>query len=136
MLNGDSSTLSQLGLDNNCVVHCLVHQPRQSNATNPRESSVPPTDTSAFHSEIGGHDQPQAQQNFGQQQQQSAAEAGIDIGGLLVPLLGVILGLVWYCRIAYAVHFTATATTALVAFSGICICSVFAVWYPAIAQDA
>ncbi|KAI9554167.1 hypothetical protein GHT06_019439 [Daphnia sinensis] len=123
VLSEESSILSQVGLDNNSVIHCLIHQPRSTNAatTSPPASTLPgptqqqSTTEDAFPRQSG---------------QQTAAESGIDIGGLLVPLFGVILGLVWYCRIAYASYFTAAATTGLVGLSGLCIFSVFIIWYP------
>ncbi len=121
-MSEESSTLSQLGLDNNTVVHCLIHQPRSAN-TVPTPPTTLPTPT---------HPNPTVEDHLPRHpnNQQSAAEAGIDIGGLLVPLFGVILGLVWYCRIAYATHFTAAATTALVGLSGLCVFSFFIIWYP------
>ena len=122
----EDSTLSQLGLDNNCVVHCLIHQPRSTN-------TVPLASTTTLPGSSNNtvvEDQVPRISN-----QQSAAEAGIDIGGLLVPLFGVILGLVWYCRIAYATHFTAAATTALVGLSGLCVFSFFIIWYPTAEQE-
>ena len=123
VLSDESSLLSQLGLDNHSVVHCLIHQPRSTNTTPPSPSSNLPGPN---------QHQPQSTEDAIPRQpgQQSAAEAGIDIGGLLVPLFGVILGLVWYCRIAYASYFTAAATTGLVGLSGLCIFSVLIIWYP------
>lgn len=118
----EESTLSQLGLENNSVVHCLIHQPRSSNNTFTSAPAVPP------HFSL--IDPPPRNPS-----QQSVADAGIDIGGLLVPLFGVILGLLWYCRIAYATHFTAAATTALVGLSGICIFSFLIIWYPSAEQE-
>ena len=124
VLSDESSLLSQLGLDNHSVVHCLIHQPRSTNTTPPSPST----------SNLPGPNQHQPQSTEDaiprQPGQQSAAEAGIDIGGLLVPLFGVILGLVWYCRFAYASYFTAAATTGLVGLSGLCIFSVLIIWYP------
>lgn len=124
VLSEESSTLSEFGLDNNSVVHCLIHQHRAPNAApNPPNISPGPTYYTT-------EDPPPRNPS-----QQSAADAGIDIGGLLVPLFGVILGLVWYCRIAYATHFTAAATTALVGLSGLCVFSFFIIWYPTAEQE-
>lgn len=125
VLSEDSSTLAQLGVDNNSVVHCLVHQPRASN--NPPVATPTPA-TRHFSSA----DDPAVVRNASQA---SVADAGIDIGGLRVPLFGVIVGLLWYCRITYATHFTAAATTALVGLSGICIFSFLIIWYPAAEQE-
>ncbi|XP_057375974.1 transmembrane and ubiquitin-like domain-containing protein 1 isoform X2 [Daphnia carinata] len=122
VLSEESSILSQVGLDNNSVIHCLIHQPRSTNAatTSPSASTLP-----------GPTQQQSTEDAFPRQSgQQTATESGIDIGGLLVPLFGVILGLVWYCRIAYASYFTAAATTGLVGLSGLCIFSVLIIWYP------
>lgn len=128
VLNSELQTLTQLGLDNNCVVHCLIHQLRTSGNTAPgsQETSTPSSPQVNPTQQV-----PQPQRSNGS----GPAEAGVDIGGLLVPLFAVILGLVWYCRIAYATHFTAAATTALVGLSGICILFVFAVWHPTLTVD-
>lgn len=122
VLSEESSILSQVGLDNNSVIHCLIHQPRSTNTT----TTSPPAST------LPGPTQQQSTEDAFPRQsgQQTAAESSIDIGGLLVPLFGVILGLVWYCRIAYASYFTAAATTGLVGLSGLCIFSVLIIWYP------
>ena len=120
VLTNESHTLTQLGLDNNCVVHCLVQQPRgNASAQQANHSSTFSNSNGEVPRRGGG--------------ESSTAEAGVDIGGLLFPLFGLILGLVWYCRIAYATHFTATATTVLVGLSGLCVLYVFAVWHPSMA---
>ena len=54
----------------------------------------------------------------------------IDVGGLLLPLFGIILCLVWYCRITYAMYFTTAATVALAGLSSLCVFSFFAFRYP------
>lgn len=136
----DSATLSELGLDNNCVVHCLVHQARRpANPTdaitnNREQENLTAGQQQHFHHFFTGDPLAQFQQHMGNNQQgnAAAAEAGIDIGGLLVPLFGVILGLVWYCRIAYAAHFTAAATLSLVGLSGLCLFSFLALRYPGV----
>lgn len=145
----DAATLSELGLDNNCVVHCLVHQARRpanpSDVINNREQENAQIAgqqhhqlhhffTGSFHRRAEDIGDPMAQQHLGNNHQgnAAAADAGIDISGLLVPLFGVILGLVWYCRIAYAAHFTATATLSLVGLSGLCLFSFLALRYPGV----
>ncbi|CAH1775184.1 unnamed protein product [Owenia fusiformis] len=40
-------------------------------------------------------------------------QAEIDLSALMLPLFGVILGLVWYCRVMYRNYFNATSTLAL-----------------------
>ena len=37
----------------------------------------------------------------------------LDIGSLMFPLFGLILVLIWYCRVTYRHYFTATSTFAL-----------------------
>lgn len=144
----EAATLSELGLDNNCVVHCLVHQARHPanpsvDAENNREQGNHIAGqqqhhhffTGSFprHAEDIGDPMAQFQQHMGNNQQANATAAdAIDIGGLLIPLFGVILGLVWYCRIAYAAHFTAAATLSLVGLSGLCLFSFLALRYPGV----
>ncbi|XP_034950904.1 transmembrane and ubiquitin-like domain-containing protein 1 [Chelonus insularis] len=122
VLQPDSETLEKCGLYNNCVVHCLVHQPRlppvsasQSNAT----------DTSSIYSG------PQSFANV------STGDTGIsslhnewDLSRLLVSILTLILAFAWYSRYYYAQLFTATTTLALYALTAIFTLSVVGHFFP------
>ncbi len=120
-------TLSQLGLDDNCVVHCLViNRPPASvtaSSQNGSSASRQPNPTSMpsippLSDDTGSSRNPPASSI-------PQIDAGIDVGGLLVPLFGVVMALIWYCRIAYAVHFTTATTVALVGLSVLFLFSFF-----------
>lgn len=78
----DTSTLSELGLDHNCVVHCLVHQPRnpvnppEASSSNVRENHI--NQHNSFFTGFHRHDDPMAQ--F-QQQGGTAAAGNFQIKG-------------------------------------------------------
>ncbi|XP_053569230.1 transmembrane and ubiquitin-like domain-containing protein 1 [Bombina bombina] len=44
---------------------------------------------------------------------QEVAQVPLNIGNLLVPVLGLVLGMMWYCQLQYPHFFTSTATTCL-----------------------
>jgi len=125
VLRNEAALLSQLGLDNNSVLHCLIHQPRPT-ATN---TSSSPNYSQSVPNTTGPQDRDVPTGNG-----VTTQEPGIDIGGLLVPLLTVILGFVWYCQVAYATYFSTTTTLVLVVLSSLCIFSFFVFSYP-IAQE-
>lgn len=131
VLNGDTSQLSQLGLQENCVVHCLVHS--ASSQPQPSTSGM----AAAAASESNGNDANGTNED-NLAPSGTAASAGspqvaldtLDVGGLLIPLLSFVLGVVWYCRITYAVYFTTAATVALVGLSGLFFVSVLVICFP------
>ena len=88
----DASTLASYNIiDNDTTIHCLLS--RQANN--------------------GGDNT----QNQTPRAQHVGAEDVFDIGQLMMPLCGIILGLGWYFRVQYRAHFSATATIALIALT-------------------
>ena len=66
-------------------------------------------DMSVVHCLITRSTRPQEQNG---QIEQDAME--IDLSNIMFPLFGLILGLIWYCRIAYRNFFNAMSTLALI----------------------
>lgn len=117
----DSQTLEQCGLYNNCVVHCLVNQPRP----NP----IPPQ-TSTLDSSSSIYFNPQSFSNVPASTGISSAHNEWDLSRLLVSILTLMLGLAWYSRYHYAQLFTATTTLALWALTAIFTVSLFSNFFP------
>lgn len=55
----------------------------------------------------------------------------LDLSRLMLPLFGLILGLIWCCRIQYRQYFTGTSTFALLCITGLFVMSIVALWLPA-----
>lgn len=51
----------------------------------------------------------------------------LDLGRLMLPLFGLILGLIWCCRMQYRQYFNTASTFALVGITGLFVVSVFSV---------
>ena len=87
VLGTNQSTLAELGLTDNCVVHCLVQRSVSSaNANNPN---------------------PQANE----------INDDFDLSSFCFPLLGALLTLIWICQVVYANYFNMTSTICLVTLS-------------------
>lgn len=59
------------------------------------------------------------------------ARVELDLSRLMLPLFGLILGLIWCCRIQYRQYFSGTSTFALLCITGLFVMSVVALWLPA-----
>ncbi|XP_076302885.1 transmembrane and ubiquitin-like domain-containing protein 1, partial [Lasioglossum baleicum] len=92
VLQPDNQTLERCGLYNNCVVHCLVHQPRP----NPVPSQTPTLDNSSpiyFN--------PQSFSDIPVGTGISSIHNEWDLSRPLVVILTVMLGFAWYSRYHY-----------------------------------
>ena len=115
VLQPDSKTLERCGLFNNCVVHCLVHQPRPSSATTPS-----PLDTSSSM-----YFNPQTFQDIPATTGLSSLQDEWDLSRLLCSVLVLLLGLAWYSHFHYSQLFTVTTTLALYALTAVFTISLF-----------
>ncbi|GLG92648.1 Uncharacterized protein GBIM_00276 [Gryllus bimaculatus] len=117
VLQRDSDTLQSLGLFDNCVVHCLVHQQRtrSSSNTNGRPSRRGSSTASASGSNAAN---------------EAAAQRDWDLGNLLFFSLSVLLGIAWYCRYQYAALFNTTTTVALAGMTGVLVVSLVGLYLP------
>ncbi|XP_015682655.1 transmembrane and ubiquitin-like domain-containing protein 1 [Protobothrops mucrosquamatus] len=88
LLRDDGQTLAALHLTHNSVLHCHVAQRRAS----PGPSS----------GRAGSRSLPEA-----------ARRPALNVGGLMVPLMVLMLGALWYFQLQHRHAFTATATTCL-----------------------
>lgn len=117
VLQHDSETLKSLGLFDNCVVHCLVHQQRarsnSNNAGSPvsRRGSSTATSSNTTANDVG-------------------AQRDWDLGNLLFASLSVILGVAWYCRYQYAALFNTTTTVALLGMTGVLLVTLVGLYLP------
>ncbi|XP_054003590.1 transmembrane and ubiquitin-like domain-containing protein 1 [Hylaeus anthracinus] len=123
VLQPDSHTLERCGLYNNCVVHCLIHQPRP----NPVPSQTSTLDNSSTFYLI-----PQSFSNIPATladipvaREISSVHNEWDLSRLLVSILTLLIGLAWYTLYHCAQLFTATTTLALYALTAIFTVSLF-----------
>lgn len=106
VLQQDSKTLENYGFFDNCVVHCLVHQPR-----------TPPPSPNLNRSRDG-------------QTQNETPHHHWDLGNILFASLSFLLGLAWYGRYQYAQLYTATTTVALIGLTGMFTVSLIGMYMP------
>ena len=105
VLQQDSTTLQNYGFFDNCVVHCLVHQPR---TPPPSPNLNRPRDT----------------------QNQNEGHNHWDLGNIFFASLSFLLGLAWYGRYQYAQLYTATTTVALIGLTGMFTISLIGMYMP------
>ncbi|OXU30623.1 hypothetical protein TSAR_003637 [Trichomalopsis sarcophagae] len=118
VLQPDNHTLEQYGFFHNCVVHCLIHQPRPA----PAASSTLDSSSRMY---------------FNPPFQNMPAGAGLgsvqtewDLSRLMVSVVTLILGLAWYFRYHYAQLFTVTTTVGLFGLTAIFTVSLFGHLFP------
>ncbi|XP_051170835.1 transmembrane and ubiquitin-like domain-containing protein 1 [Leptopilina boulardi] len=115
VLQPDSKTLERCGLFNNCVVHCLVHQPRPASMTT---SSTLENSSSIYFN-------PQTFQDIPDATGLSSLQDEWDLSRLLCSILTLVLGLAWYSHFHYSQLFTVTTTLALYALTAVFTASLF-----------
>ena len=52
----------------------------------------------------------------------------MNMGALMFPLFGLILGLIWYCRFAYRAYFNAMSTLSLIGITFMYVVAALAVY--------
>jgi hypothetical protein len=122
VLQPDTQTLEQCGLFNECVVHCLLHQPRPTNAPSSQASTLDNSSPIYFNS--------QSFSDLPAGANMSSVRNEWDLSRLLVTILTIVLGLAWYSRYYYAQLFTATTTLALYALTAIFTVSLVSNFFP------
>ncbi|XP_076656149.1 uncharacterized protein LOC143360875 isoform X2 [Halictus rubicundus] len=121
VLQPDNQTLEQCGLYNNCVVHCLVHQPGL-NSVSPQTSTLNNSSSIYFN--------PQSFSDIPAGTGIRSVHNEWNLSRLLVSILTLMLCLAWYSRYHYAQLFTATTTLALYALTAIFTVSLFSNYFP------
>lgn len=115
VLQPDSKTLERCGLFNNCVVHCLVHQPRPASMT---PSSTLDNSSSIYFN-------PQTFQDIPAATGLSSLQDEWDLSRLFCSIVTLILGLAWYSHFHYSQLFTVTTTLVLYALTAVFTISLF-----------
>ncbi|XP_029047428.1 transmembrane and ubiquitin-like domain-containing protein 1 [Osmia bicornis bicornis] len=121
VLQPDSQTLEKCGLYNNCVVHCLVHQPRPNPV---------PSQTSTLDNSSSIYFNPQSFSDIPVGTPISSVHNEWDLSRLFLSILTLMLGLAWYSRYHYAQLFTTTTTLALYALTAIFAISLVGNFFP------
>ncbi|CAB3367026.1 Hypothetical predicted protein [Cloeon dipterum] len=101
VLARDGASLEENGLFDNCVIHCLVHQPRNTSSNNN-------TSSTESNNSVPREEQQQQNSNEGNRLDR------LDLGTLLFVLLSILLGMAWYGRCIYSQYFTNTASVTLI----------------------
>ncbi|KAF2904836.1 hypothetical protein ILUMI_01342 [Ignelater luminosus] len=120
VLQPDTETLQNCGLFDNCVVHCLIHQQRNTFSDTNNSGSSFTTGTNARSGNASGLPS-NNNNNTGRDW---------DLGNVLFAFVSIILGSAWYFRYEYAHLYTVTATVALVAITGIFTIFLVGVYFP------
>lgn len=103
VLHDDEASLSSCGLHDNCVVHCLIHQPRPT--ANAQQNPDPvDRDTS---------EQPVPNMTRHGQRQPGPVQREWNLATLLSALITIIISLLWYARIQFYTLFSYTSTGTL-----------------------
>lgn len=118
ILQPDTQTLERCGLYNNCVVHCLVHQPR-SNSPNTSQSSTENNSPLYFNP-------PNMPASAGL----SAGQQDWDFSKVFFGVIVLVLGLAWYTRCYHAQLYNATSSILLSALTTIFVLSVLSHFFP------
>lgn len=101
VLHDDEASLSSCGLHDNCVVHCLIHQPRPTASTQQTPDPVNHDTSEQPHPNMMRHGQPRPVQR------------DWNLATLLSALITVIISLLWYARIQFYTLFSYTSTGTL-----------------------
>lgn len=115
VLHDDEASLSSCGLHDNCVVHCLIHQPR-------------PTANAQQTPDTVNHDtneQPLPNTIRHSQRQPGPVQREWNLATLLSALITIIISLLWYARIQFYTFFSYTSTGTLGILTGIFLFTAF-----------
>ncbi|XP_076628384.1 uncharacterized protein LOC143345292 isoform X2 [Colletes latitarsis] len=123
ILQTDNQTLEQCGLYNNCVVHCLIHQPGPSPV--PPQTSTLDNSAAMYIIPAAIPDIPATLEDVLDAREISSVHNEWDLSRLLVCILTLIIGVAWYTLYHRAQLFTATTTLALYTITTIFTVSLF-----------
>lgn len=103
VLHDDQASLSSCGLHDNCVVHCLIHQPRPT--ANAQQTPDPVNQNTP--------EQPLPNVIRHGQRQPGPVQREWNLATLLSALITIIISLLWYARIQFYTLFSYTSTGTL-----------------------
>ena len=92
VLQGETLTLAEAGVVNNCVIHCLVHRNNPDN-------------------------EPEGITRNANRNENVVDISDLDLSNVCYPLLGSVLMAIWWCQVVYAHYFTMTSTLSLVSLT-------------------
>lgn len=115
VLHDDDASLSSYGLHDNCVVHCLIHQPRPTANVQQNADSA----------EQGTNEQPLPNMIRQGQRQAGPVQRDWNLATLLSALITIIISLLWYARIQFYTMFSYTSTGTLGILTGIFMFTAF-----------
>ncbi|XP_025192454.1 transmembrane and ubiquitin-like domain-containing protein 1 [Melanaphis sacchari] len=115
VLHDDEASLSSCGLHDNCVVHCLIHQPRPT--TNAQQTPDPVNHDT--------NEQPLPNVIRHGQRQPGPVQREWNLATLLSALITIIISLLWYARIQFYTFFSYTSTGTLGILTGIFLFTAF-----------
>lgn len=115
VLHDDEASLSSCGLHDNCVVHCLIHQPRPT--ANAQQTPDPVNHNTA--------EQPLPNVIRHGQRQPGPVQREWNLATLLSALITIIISLLWYARIQFYSFFSYTSTGTLGILTGIFLFTAF-----------
>ncbi|XP_077297628.1 uncharacterized protein LOC143919272 [Arctopsyche grandis] len=127
VLQREAATLQSCGLFDNCVVHCLVHQPRTQQQFAQVQQQLNPTNFSLGNiNNINTNNQNQIPQtDIGIQE-----ERDWDLSHILFTMLASLLSIAWYIHIRFSSLFGVAASLAMLGLTGIYIIAVICVYFP------
>ncbi|XP_043250876.1 transmembrane and ubiquitin-like domain-containing protein 1 isoform X2 [Colletes gigas] len=128
ILQTDNQTLEQCGLYNNCVVHCLIHQPKPSSI--PPRTSTLDNSSAMYIIPVSISDIPAALEDVLDAREISSVHNEWDLSRLLVCILTLIIGVAWYTLYYRVQLFTAISTLALYTLTTIFTVSLFSHFSP------
>jgi len=94
---GRDQTLAELGLTDNCVVHCLVQRSVQASTNESGPTS--PNDNLQHNNRLADD------------------TMDLDLSSFCLPLLGALLMGIWWCQVVYSQYFNLTTTISLVSLT-------------------
>ncbi|XP_008179811.1 transmembrane and ubiquitin-like domain-containing protein 1 [Acyrthosiphon pisum] len=116
VLHDDEASLSSCGLHDNCVVHCLIHQPRPT--ANAQQTPDPVNQDTA--------EQPLPNTiRHGHRQPGGPVQREWNLATLLSALITIIISLLWYARIQFYTLFSYTSTGTLAILTAIFLFTAF-----------
>lgn len=115
VLHDDEASLSSCGLHDNCVVHCLIHQPRPT--ANAQQTSDPLNHGTA--------EQPLPNMMRHGPRQPGPVQREWNLATLLSALITIIISLLWYARIQFYTMFSYTSTGTLAILTAIFLFTAF-----------
>jgi len=92
---GRDQTLAELGLTDNCVVHCLVQRSVQASTNESGPTAA----------------------NDNQHNRLADDTMDLDLSSFCLPLLGALLMGIWWCQVVYSQYFNLTTTISLVSLT-------------------